>query len=629
MKDTNKRSGKTIQTNPSKKTHLPGLDGLRAIAILGVTLFHLIPNVFAGGYLGVLLFFIITGFLLAYTTAERDRCGTYTAANFYVKRAKRLYPELILVVFFSVGCIRFLVPWAVQGIRLEVASVFLGVNNWWQIAQNADYFTKIASASPFTHLWFLGIEIQYILIWPLIYAGCKKIKKRRSFFAAWLFVFGLALVSAVWMPLCYNVTHNVTRVYYGTDTRAFALLFGACLGLFKYERDAARKHRPRPHKAGKKTQAVFWGILIGVLVSYVFIKGQYAFVYDGGMALYTLAFGGLLVLVVDGHLLFGRRLDRSAVLSWIGRHSYGLFLWQYPVIFVFQNKRWLNHIWGGLAALVLMVILSAWSGWLVDIVVKRRWNSGFKTRRLKTAALAVTCAAAAVCVLGIFTTVTSKNSRVAAQQALKSRLEQNQKTIRHKKGEAPTYPWVDPPKAARNYRGSGNSAKATVQNVTIIGDSVTLDATPELKATFHDVTINAKQSRHIGDELNWVKKQRKTHHLGQTVVISLGTNGELYENRVEALLKVLGPNRSVFWVNVYGPNLEWTEANNRYLNQLAAKHANVTVIDWQSALSAHPEWLWEDGIHPNPDGSKAYAELIYNQIKQVQTKQDKIDKSKK
>lgn len=626
MQYTNKKTDKTIKISKSQGTRLSGLDGLRALAILGVTLFHLMPNVFAGGYLGVLLFFIITGFLLAYTTAERDRRGTYTVKHFYGKRVKRLYPELILVVFFSVGCIRFLVPWAVQGIRLEVVSVFLGVNNWWQIAQNADYFTRIASASPFTHLWFLGIEIQYILIWPLLFAGYKKIKAQRSFFAAWLFVFGMSLVSAVWMPLCYNVTHNVTRVYYGTDTRAFALLFGACLGLFKYEKDAARKRRPKPRKAGKTARTVFWGILVGVLVSYVLVKGQLAFVYDGGMALYTLAFGVLLMLVVDEHLLFGRGLDRSAVLSWIGRHSYGLFLWQYPVIFVFNNKTWGRHVWGNIAALVLIVLLSAWSGWLVDFVLKRKWRSGFKTRGLKIAAIAVACAAAAVCVLGLCTTVTSKNSRAAAQQALKSRLEKNQKQNTQKKGDAPTYPWVDPPKARQNYRGTGNAAKVSVQNVTIIGDSVTLDATPELKSTFGEVTINAKQSRHIGDELNWVKKRRKAHHLGRTVVIALGTNGELYEKRVEALLKVLGPNRSVFWVNVYGPNLEWTEANNRYLIQLAAKHPNVTVIDWQSELSAHPEWLWEDGIHPNPDGSKAYAETIYQHIHQIQNKQAHMKK---
>ena len=166
--------------------------------------------------------------------------------------------------------------------------------------------------------------------------------------------------------------------------------------------------------------------------------------------------------------------------------------------------------------------------------------------------------------------------------------------------------------------------------MTIIGDSVTLDAAPDLKAKFNNsVTINAKQSRHIGDELDWVKKQRKHHHLGRTVVISLGTNGELYEKAVKALLKVLGPNRSVFWVNVYGPELDWTRANNDYLNQLAAATPNLTIIDWNSTLSAHPEWLWEDGIHPNPDGSKAYADQIYNAIEQVQSKQQAVDKARR
>lgn len=614
----------------STKTYLPGLDGLRALAIIGVTLFHLIPNVFAGGYLGVLLFFVITGFLLAYTTAEREHRGTFTVPSFYAKRVKRLYPELILVVFFSVGVIWFLVPWAVQGIRLEVASVFLGVNNWWQIAQNADYFKRIASASPFTHLWFLGIEIQYILIWPLIFWGGKQIKKRRGFFAAWCFVLLLSLVSAVWMSICYQITHNVTRVYYGTDTRAFALLFGACLGLLKYERDASRKRRPRPRRAGIKITAAFWGIIALVVVSYVFIKGRYAFVYDGGMALYTLAFGALLAMTVDSRLTFGRRLDRSRVLKWIGSHSYGLFLWQYPVIFVFNNKGWLDHAAGGVLALVLIGALSAWSAWLVDFVEKKKWRQPFKKQELKIAAVAVACAAAVVCGLGLYTTLTSKNSRAEVQQALKSRLEKNQKAISKTKDGTPIYPWTDPPKAKANYKGTGNAARASVKNVTIIGDSVTLDAAPDLKAKFNNsVTINAKQSRHIGDELDWVKKQRKHHHLGRTVVISLGTNGELYEKAVKALLKVLGPNRSVFWVNVYGPELDWTRANNDYLNQLAAATPNLTIIDWNSTLSAHPEWLWEDGIHPNPDGSKAYADQIYNAIEQVQTKQQAVDRARR
>jgi peptidoglycan/LPS O-acetylase OafA/YrhL/lysophospholipase L1-like esterase len=613
------------QDSTGRRRYFQGLNALRALAIFGVTFFHLSPKTFKGGYLGVILFFVLTGFLLAYTSLAQNDAGQFSAAGFYKKRIRRLYPELLFVMFFSVGAVRFLVPWAVKGIRPEIVSILFGYNNWWQIAQNADYFTRIANASPFTHLWFLSIEVQYILVWPLIFLMVKALQKRGGFKKARHFLLGLAVLSAVMMAVIYDVTHQVTRVYYGTDTRVFSLLFGAALGVYQWqtERSAKKRHQKKAQALGLKKHLLYGIMLAAVAVSYGMAAGSLPFVYNGGMAAYTVLFGMLLMWHIS--LPYGRILDRVKILNWIGDHSYGLFLWQYPVIFVFENKGWFKGWTGRAAALAMVLLLSALSKYLTDVCVSengRRHFAHLKRKRRIMSGVAAGLSLVLMC-SGLFFTVTDHSSKTAAQGKLKNRLAQNQAALSHQKKQH--YRALDPPAPKWHYAKSGNTAKVSTKGVTIIGDSVTLDASPELKKQFPEAVINAKESRHIGDELDWVKAQRKKHRLGQTVVVSLGTNGELYSQKVEALLKVLGKTRSVFWVNVYGPSLDWTDANNQYLQQLAEKHSNVTVIDWNSELSGHPEWLWEDGIHPNPDGSKAYAKTIYQAIEQVQQKQEKIE----
>ena len=152
------------------RRHIDGLDVLRTLAIVGVTLFHMFPERLPGGYLGVSLFFVLTGFLLAYTSKRSWLEHRFRVTAYYWKRIKRIYPSLFIVLLTTIGIYQFVLPKAVAAIRPEFLSVILGYNNWWQIAQNADYFTRLTNASPFTHLWFMGIEMQYYLVWPLLFA---------------------------------------------------------------------------------------------------------------------------------------------------------------------------------------------------------------------------------------------------------------------------------------------------------------------------------------------------------------------------------------------------------------------------------------------------------------------------
>lgn len=265
------------------RRHIDGLDVLRTLAIVGVTLFHMFPERLPGGYLGVSLFFVLTGFLLAYTSKRSWLEHRFRMKAYYWKRIKRIYPSLFIVLLTTIGIYQFVLPKAVAAIRPEFLSVILGYNNWWQIAQNADYFTRLTNASPFTHLWFMGIEMQYYLVWPLLfalYAFLDILVGRR----AGLFVLAvLALGSAAVMPLLYEPDMDVTRLYYGTDTRVYALLFGAVLGLWWVDHPRARLGKYR-----MLLGYLAWPVLVGASIAAYFIfDGQSAYVYEWGMLAMT------------------------------------------------------------------------------------------------------------------------------------------------------------------------------------------------------------------------------------------------------------------------------------------------------------------------------------------------------
>ena len=212
---------------------ISGLDALRTLAITGVTFFHMFPDTIRGGYLGVSLFFVLTGYLLAYTSETDWLAGKFGIFRYYGKRIKRIYPSLLIVLLTTIGIYDLLVPKVIAAIRPEVLSILLGYNNWWQISQNADYFTRLTNTSPFTHLWFLGIELQYYLVWPLLFLVYTWIYRLFGKTAGIALMALTGIATAALMPMMYQPDMDVTRLYYGTDTRIYALLFGAAMGFHR------------------------------------------------------------------------------------------------------------------------------------------------------------------------------------------------------------------------------------------------------------------------------------------------------------------------------------------------------------------------------------------------------------
>lgn len=342
---------------PSTMQKIPGLDGLRGIAILGVIGYHLAPSIFPGGFLGVNLFFVLSGYLMAVTSRREQTDGGFHAIGFYRRRAIRIYPALALCVCGTLCAAWLLAPDALAGIRGEVITILTGTNNWWQIAQNASYFTKITGTSPFTHLWSLAVEMQFYLIWPLLF-WVYTVLERQSEAApiGWVL---LIAASALSLFLNFQPGEDPTRIYYGSDTRLFALLIGSLIGL---------RYSPRCKRIERHLYlhiAAFLGLLVIQLMPYFVADGERPETY--WMLLFPTAWIGaaLVDLCADRRFSFGRLLD-VPLLSWVGKRSYELYLIQYPILFFVQRTQPLKSQAGNNILTLLLILLIG--NWMYGII---------------------------------------------------------------------------------------------------------------------------------------------------------------------------------------------------------------------------------------------------------------------
>lgn len=597
------------------RRHIDGLDVLRTLAIVGVTLFHMFPERLPGGYLGVSLFFVLTGFLLAYTSKRSWLEHRFRVKAYYWKRIKRIYPSLFIVLLTTIGIYQFVLPKAVAAIRPEFLSVILGYNNWWQIAQNADYFTRLTNASPFTHLWFMGIEMQYYLVWPLLfalYAFLDILVGRR----AGLFVLAvLALGSAAVMPLLYEPDMDVTRLYYGTDTRVYALLFGAVLGLWWVDHPRARLGKYR-----MLLGYLAWPVLMGASIAAYFIfDGQSAYVYEWGMLAMTVLFCALLLLTADDRFFIGAALEspRLRWLGWLGKRSFGIYLWQYPVIYLFAKLGWTQLPYYAALEIAAILVLTVWSDALANVITSRRLPA-INGRHVVTACIFLTVftlPGLAMMGFGGHAIAVSADQKVSDTGELQEKLAANAAAQQAANDQAAAG-------AAGQSENAAAPADVDLSGVACIGDSVMLGSSGELRKVLPGCIIDAEVSRYVGGGLDAAKQMDAQGRLGKNVVIALGTNGpiagyEKYEVQTRALLEYLGPDRNIFWVNVYCPELSWQQTNNDYLANMVKDHPNVTIVDWYGLISQHTDWLGGDGIHPNDEGTAAYAKLIHDTMEKT------------
>lgn len=350
-----------------QNTKIYGLDGLRTLALFGVLFYHAFPAAFQGGYFGVIIFFVISGYLAGMTASKIRQKGKIHIFSYYKKRFLRMYPELIIVILCTIGVMTFVCPNKLANSRSEVMSILLAYNNEWQISLHTDYFANLSENSPFTHLWYIAVLIQFEIIWPFLYLAYDHMKKVRGTEFALVAFSCFTIFMYFIMPFEFLFGVDLTAIYYGTLPRIFSLLTGSLLGLLRAEGFSIRSFRQM-----KRLAACFWIIMYFALSVMLFLwaNGKNSWVYLFGLAAYTIV-TVLAIEIISDQPDIGRMLD-GKLAAFFSRYSYEIYLFQYPVLFLAANSGW-NSSWPQyVLQFAVLIVLSIWLNQLFGLLTKSK-----------------------------------------------------------------------------------------------------------------------------------------------------------------------------------------------------------------------------------------------------------------
>lgn len=615
-----------------KSRYITGFDGIRTLAVIGVIFYHLLPTKMAGGYLGVPIFFVVSGYLITdLLQQEWQQNGTIKVGQFYLRRMRRLYPAMVVMLIAAAAYITVFQQNLLNNLRGVVLSSLLYYNNWWQINQGLSYFDNFSGGSPFTHIWSLAVEGQFYLFWPVAYLLMKKFLKQK-----WILrlLGGLTLVSILLMAFLYAPGADPTRVYYGTDTRLFSILMGGLLA-FVWPSTHLRENIPRQAKMVLNIAGAV--ALLGLMGSLFFLADHYAFVYYGGMVLTSLLAVILVAVVAHPGASWNKWLT-NPIFTWIGKRSYGIYLYQFPIMIFFEDKlkNLSDHVFlYTLIELVLILGISELSYRLIERPFLRReitWQSTWQSLRqpLQKGARWVlpTLLVTLIAIVGLATAPSNqvsaqqqalqeqiaKNKQQAAERREKAKADAKKQTTETTETTEKTEPTEKPDAATTKlaqYYGLTDAQLQEVQKIpiTAFGDSVMLGAGAELQELFPKLVLDAEEGRQLYASVDEVKKMADEGLLTDTILVGLGTNGPFTETQFAEFMKALG-NRKVYWMTMRDPNSRWQNQVNASLQQMADKYDNLTLIDWYQAANDHPEWFYDDSVHVNGEGRAAYASLV-------------------
>lgn len=599
-----------------KSRYITGFDGIRSLAVVGVILYHLLPTSMKGGYLGVPIFFVVSGYLITdLLRQEWEQNGKINIWQFYVRRMKRLYPGLAFLLITASAYITLFQRGLLNNLRGVVVSSLLYVNNWWQINNGLSYFDRFANESPFTHIWSLAVEAQNYLIWPVIFVLLMVFVRKRK----WIFytVLGTSVLSAILMMILYTPGGDPTRVYYGTDTRLFSIWMGSALA-FVWPSTRLKKNIPKQAKRILNLAGLI--SLLALILFFFFLDDHYSFVYYGGMFLVSIFC--VILVAVTAHP--GASLDRwltNPVFTWIGKRSYGIYLYQFPVMIFYEAKvsdiadHVLIHT---VIEISLILIISELSYRYIErplarfdysrtLQVVKGW---FKTPIISKQKPWLIPATLVVIVALVGFVTAPKDSVTADQKQLQAKIAESKKLAEEsQKDSEKNDGTVDQAILDKYELTVEQGKKAQKLQLTAFGDSVMLDAATDLKEVYPHVVVDGDVGRQLYASEPYIEELKKQNLLKDTVLIGLGTNGAFTEAQFDTIMSALG-DRKVYWVNVRVPTKRWQNDVNAMLADMAKKYDNLTLIDWYDYSNGHSDWFYDDQVHPNPEGMKHYIHLV-------------------
>ena len=625
-----------------KRRYITGLDGIRAIAVIMVLAYHLKLALFKSGFLGVTVFFVLSGYLITgILISEVEEEGTIDLKNFWLRRIRRLVPAVmsmaVVIIFVSAVVNRIIFT---KGCKDFLASV-LGFNNWWQIFNKVSYFEAAGVPSPFTHCWSLAIETQFYLIYPLILLGIYKLVKSREegrakrglLFAGVTLM--LALISVILMIVLFDPQQDASRVYYGTDTRAFSLLFGALLAILW-------DYRMVPRRLSASVNMVLGSVSFAVLlVMTIAINGSSNFWYRGGQFFGTIL-TVLMVYAVSGRKTWLSRFLSNPVLKWIGDRSYSIYLWHYPIILLI-SKGIKASWWITLIEIVLSVVLAELSyrfietpirhgiiGEYLNILRSRPKSRQEKKRQIQVARRSLKVMAGTfvltVSLILCMIFVPKKN----ALDTLQKREAKAKETVKMTEEQL----------AKQKANGSESEDTICTANLTddeileglnllLIGDSIAVDVTDD----FYEMFPNSVSDTKIG-RITSLGKQVLDSYIdekkweGEGVIFASLSNSPI-NGELEDIREKIGKDMPLFLTTVRIPHDTFEEESNSKIKKFVEENNHTYLIDWYAASEGHDEYFDADDTHLLPAGAKAYAKCIKEAVLDAYKKENiEIPKSR-
>jgi peptidoglycan/LPS O-acetylase OafA/YrhL len=613
-----------------------GLDGLRALAVLAVIAFHEGFRAAPGGFLGVDVFFVLSGYLITdLLAAQFGRSGDLHLRDFWVRRARRLLPALGAVLVTVTAVTAVAEPDQLGSLRSALISAVTYTSNWWQALHRQSYFTVFGPPPPLQHLWSLAVEEQFYLIWPLVLAVVLARVQRQPLRAA--VAWAGAAASAVAMAVLYVPGSDPSLVYYGTDTHATALLAGAAIALtWPMARLATL-----PRRVAGRLDLLGVAGLITLAWAVAHFSGADPAVYPAGLTLAALAAGAVVIAATAPGRL-ARALGWGP-LRWLGIRSYGIYLWHWPVIAfcTAQDPRWAVSLAGRGAETGAALVLAAASWrWLEEPVLRQglrpalRAGTGWVTGSPRTARrspIALVTLAIPVLMLAVACTagygILHRQSGPTLQQQIShgaqvsaaSRAHQNPRPSPAVSGATAPAVLIGPPSSSRSPgQRPARMHKISGNGITAVGDSVMLASAPQLRAALPGIYIDAAVSRQLSTGVQVVRSLADSGQLRPVVLVGLGTNGAVTSAELQQLRAAIGPKRRLVLVNTYEAR-PWEAEVNAELATAARRDPRVALANWHDAIEHHTGLLWDDEVHPRPAGAVLYARAVKAAIRATQS----------
>ncbi len=636
-----------------KPRHITSLDGIRALAILSVVLYHLSVPWLPSGHMGVVVFLVLTGYLASSSVLRGMRKGDFSLPGSWGKRILRIWPSMAVMVAFTVALCALCNHVLLTKLKPDLIPSLLLSNNLGAILRGASYFDNLGGTSPLTHLWYLGVDFQFFVVWTAV--ASFMCHNGRSTRIARRTALGLALVSAILMAVLYDPNADPTRVYYGPDTRAFAPLLGAWLGLaWPLGARPVRLDRARHNVRNVVPLQIVGPVaLVALIVIMVLVPDTSPFLYRGGMLLVSLLSVAIIAAALERRSLFAQVFSLPP-LVWLGTRSYGLYLWHFPLFQLFGvTKNTTSPLMIVLAVVLSLALAEASfrlveqriSGGSLPLVVGEGPNprdGGISYLTMLPAALtalAIAGGATGLIVLPDETAVpeeaiksTGEGAAVAMDMSKKDQgtgdakkqdasstsatdaTKKDDKADAAKKDEKAEAK-QDPnnlPTGSITLKASSDLTSKGVYSPVIIADSVAGDADWYFEEHTPDALLDSYIGRRPDQALAVLQGYLEQNVVGNVVVLDSFSNVPATDDTMKQLIEACG-NRRVYLVNVRIPEVE-QEQINAQIDKFAKAYDNVTLIDWYSYSEGHADWIYPDGEHLTPEGQPYYVDMITNAI---------------